>query len=243
MRILIPRLDGVIAISSALESYYAGRGMQVGRVPPLFDPGEIVPASRAPDPSERVRLAYCGSPGTKDLLDVVIDTVITLDGARGRFLLDIAGSSKSEICESGPLRSRGGRLPECLRVHGQVSHARSLEIVGNADFSVFLRHQSRVSTHGFPTKFVESLATGTPVVANLTGDLGDHLRDGETGLVCPEPTRESLGTTLERAFRLRGQARTAFRNSARVEAELGFDFGQYAETLNALIAHSRASNK
>ncbi len=238
MRMLIPRLDGVIAISRALKCYYAERGMHVGRVPPLIDPDEIVQASPAPDPQGRVRLAYCGSAGTKDLLDIVIDAVIARDGTGGRFVLDIAGPSEAEIRECAPVKARGGELPDCLRVHGQVSHTRSLEIIGNADFTVFLRSMNRVSTNGFPTKFVESLAVGTPIIANLTSDLADHLRDGETGLVCPTPARESLEVTLDRAFELGGKRCATLRDAARSEAERAFAYGGHTITLRDLIDQS-----
>jgi glycosyltransferase involved in cell wall biosynthesis len=241
MRMLIPRLDGVIAISRALECYYAERRMQVGRIPPLIDPDEIVQASPAPDPRGRIRLAYCGSARTKDLLDIVIDAVIARDGKGGRFLLDIAGPSEADIRKCRPVRARGGELPDCLRVHGHVSHARSLEIVGNADFSVFLRHVTRVSRNGFPTKFVESLALGTPVIANLTSDLAEHLRDGETGLVCPSATRESLEVALDRAFELGAQKRAELRIGARSEAEREFAYGGHAATLKDLIGRTQAS--
>ncbi|TKZ17453.1 glycosyltransferase family 4 protein [Shimia litoralis] len=235
MRVLIPRLDGVVAISRALEGYYRAKGLPVGRVPPLFDPDEITARDPVPDPDGQLRLAYSGSPGRKDLIDIVIESVLERDAGRGRIVLDIAGVTEEELRRRPPLQRRGGTIPETLRAHGQVSHARSTEIVGGADFTVFLRAVNRVSTHGFPTKFVESLALGTPVITNLTSDLADHLRDGETGLECTEPTAPALGAVLDRALALGADARSTMRRAARTEAEKAFAYQAHVATLGELI--------
>lgn len=238
MRVLIPRLDGVVAISSALERYYLRRNVAVVRVPPLFDPAEIVPCNPAPDPRDRLRLAYSGSPGRKDLIDLVIETVMRFDDGGGRIVLDIAGLSEDELRRRAPLQQSGGTIPDCLRAHGKVNHARSMEIVANADFTVFLRHPNRVATHGFPTKFVESLAIGTPVIANITSDLADHLRDGETGLICLAPTLDGLTATLERASTLHKQQLGTLRHSARAEAERAFGYQVHAAAMSDMLCRA-----
>lgn len=239
MRGLIPRLDGVVAISRALERYYGERGVPVARVPPLFDPAEFLPTLPEPVSGYPLKLVYSGSPGRKDLIDVVIEAVIQRDNGAGCLRLDIVGLSEEELRSRSPLRKRAGVLPDCLRAHGKVSHARSMELVGQADFAVFLRHVNRVSSHGFPTKFVESLALGTPVITNITSDLAEHLRDGETGLVCPEPTLEGVLAAFDRALDLDAVGRHALRHAARAEAERAFSYKEYAETLGFLIDRSR----
>jgi glycosyltransferase involved in cell wall biosynthesis len=239
MRVLIPRLDGVVAISRALEGYYRARGVSVGRVPPLFDPAEIASSQPEPATGAPLKLVYSGSPGRKDLIDLVIETVIQRDGGTGCLRLEIVGLSEEELCSRLPLRKRGGVIPDCLLAHGRVSHTRSMELVGQADFTVFLRHVDRVSTNGFPTKFVESLALGTPVITNITSDLAEHLRDGDTGLVCPDPTPAGLAVTLDRALELDTGGRNALRHAARAEAERAFGYGAFVETLGLLIDKSR----
>lgn len=243
MRVLIPRLDGVIAISRALEAYYSGRGLPVKRVPPLFDASEIAPTHPATDPLRRLRLAYSGTPGRKDLLDVVISAVIACDGNAGRLVLDIAGISAAEVLQSASIQAIGGILPSCINVHGVVTHERSLELVGQADFTVFLRQIDRVSTCGFPTKFIESMALGTPVITNLTSDMNDHLRNGETGFVCSKPTKTELELVLTEAMSLTPKARHQYRIAARTEAERSFNYTKYVDTLDNLIKTSQQNVK
>lgn len=238
MRVLIPRVDGVIAISEALEQYYMHKNMRVLRVPPLFDPTEIVASAPATDPRGRLQLAYAGSPGRKDLIDLTIEAVLRLDRGQERIVLNIVGLSEDQLRARTPLHQRGGVIPDSLRAHGRVSHARSIEVVGQADFTVLLRQPNRVATHGFPTKFVESLALGTPVIANITSDLAGHLRDGETGLVCPTPTLDAIIAALERALDMHTNKLSAMRRAARTEAERAFRYQVHAAALADLLGSS-----
>lgn len=228
MRVLIPRVEGVIAISRALERYYSGRGMKVVRVPPLIDPAEFAARRPAVDDT-RLRLVYAGMPGTKDLLDQVARAVIAVDPQGERLVLEVVG------VDAGGLAALVGcapdALPRCLRAHGRVAHARSIDLVRTADFTVFLRRINRVSTCGFSTKFVESLALGTPVIANHSGDLAQHLRDGETGLLVAEPRSASLEPVLRRALELSGAQLAALRQHAAEEASRAFDFRSHMTQL------------
>ena len=92
------------------------------------------------------------------------------------------------------------------------------------DFSVLLREPRRFAQAGFPTKFCESLAAGTPVIANLTSDLGMYLTDGVEGLVVDDHSTSALVTTLRRAVALTLDERQVMREAARRRAQQSFDF-------------------
>lgn len=69
MRRLIPKTDGVIAISRYLADYYRGRGLPVAIVPPTTS--AIAAGDWQPDAT--LRLCYAGSPGShKDDLGTVL---------------------------------------------------------------------------------------------------------------------------------------------------------------------------
>ena len=61
-----------------------------------------------------------------------------------------------------------------LRTPGMLAHGDVQRLVGSTDFSILVRQPCRTSQAGFPTKFVESFACGTPVIANLTSDFFLH---------------------------------------------------------------------
>lgn len=240
MRVLIPRIDGVITISHALDRYYQRRGMMTVRVPPLVDIAALPDFGR--DAAPELRLAYAGSPGHKDYLAAVVSAVLKVDAGRGCVRLDIAGVTADELRRLPRMVTLPQKnLPANIQAHGAVSHGRALEIVQQADFSVFLRQVNRISTFGFPTKFVESIALGTPVIANITGDLADFLREGETGVVCRGPEATDLEVALARTLAMPVSRRSALRVMARAEAERAFDYREYVEPMAAFLDRLTAS--
>lgn len=235
MRVLLKRLDGVIAISSYLARYYAQSGMPVALVPPTLDTGAIVPRLKSEDGS-RLVLAYCGSPGTKDLLSEIIEAVIGLDESGTRLELHIVGPDMAEVMALPALVGRCvGGLPGAVKVHGRVSHQRSLDVMRAADCSIFLRRDNRVSRAGFPTKFVESVALGTPVITNISSDLADYLVHGETGFIAPGPAANELAPILLEALETGAAARSAMRWASRQLAETRFDYRRFLQPLAKLL--------
>ena len=118
---------------------------------------------------------------------------------------------------------------------GRVPQDKVAEYVAMADFSVLLREPAHFANAGFPTKFVESMANGTPVIANLTSDLGLYLQDGVNGLVCADHSVDAFVATLRRALALTKEQKCGMRNAARQQAEMAFDFRGYADELNRFL--------
>ena len=232
MRRLIPMTDGVIAISRYLADYYRSRGLPVAIVPPTTS--AIAAGDWQPDGV--LRLCYAGSPGShKDDLGTVLRAVARLAESGASVRLDVAGPDPVHVAALLGVQSCAGLT--WLRAHGMLPHATVARLVGEADFTVLVREDRRQSNAGFPTKFVESFASGTPVIANLTSDLGQHLRDGETGLVCNSNDVDSLAATLRRALALDIVAKRRMRGACMVHALSFFHPQTYASTLGAL-AHA-----
>lgn len=231
MRTLLPRLDGVIAISRFLESRYVSAGVAVCRVPPTLDVAAVVPGAGSRE--RRLSLVYAGTPGkTKDQLNEIVAAVLALDRDGERLVLNVYGPTPEEVLA---LPALAGRAAAAVVAHGPVTQGTAMQAVGEADFSVLTRRPDRVSTAGFPTKFVESLAMGTPVIANLTGDLDEHLVDGVNGLVCDSYTADSVGRALARALVLTPADRHRLRVAARRTADRAFDYRAHARGLQHLV--------
>lgn len=229
MRRLIPKVDGVIAISRYLADYYGKRGLPVAIVPPTTS--AIDPGPWHPDP--RLRLCYAGNPGHKDDLGAVLRAVGKVAAQGGGVQLTVAGPARSEV-----LRLLGDCAKQdisWLRTPGMLQHADVQQLVGSSDFSILARQPCRTSQAGFPTKFVESFASGTPVIANLTSDLYQHLRDGETGLVCASPDADSIVSAVMRALALGEEATRRMRKACIDHARRAFHPAGYANVLRDLI--------
>lgn len=191
MHILNKRMDGLIVISRYLESCYRGKVPTVV-LPPLVDAGDPKWANSSQESHAGTRLIYAGRPSkTKERLDLIVEAVLAQDFSDG-VTLDVVG-----VTEEG-YRSIYGSVPKDSRIHflGRVSHEEALRAVKDADYSVVVRDDNRVTRAGFPTKFAESVTCGTPVICNANSDLADWARRGcgvlvdENGLV--EGIREAV---------------------------------------------------
>lgn len=202
LRYHYPRCDGVIAISSFLADHYRARGSKVVQVPPTMDTRDItVSTSPLPPGPEPLSLLYAGTPGRKDLLAAIVSAVDRVRREGGPCDLRIIGPSAAQVRDL----LRGAPIPDGVWALGRLPQPDLPSVLQDVDFTVLLRRPERFAHAGFPTKFCESLASGTPVIANLTSDLGRYLRDGQEGLVCRDHTVQALAETLWRAIRLGGQ--------------------------------------
>ena len=233
MRHLVPQADGVIDISRYLADYYSRRGLPVVIVPPTTS--AIHPGPWRPD--RQLRLCYAGNPGNKDDLALVLRAVAQLASAGADIHLTVAGPDRAQVL--GMLGEPSDNELPWLHARGMLGHDDVQRLVGSADFSILARRPCRVSQAGFPTKFVESFACGTPVIANLTSDLHLHLRDGETGLVCEAPDAGSIATALVRALALDETAMRRMRNACIDHARAAFHPAGYAQTIGSLMHTSK----
>lgn len=233
MRRLIPQTDGVIAISSYLAAYYRRRGLPLVTIPPTTS--AIAPGPWRSD--ARLRLCYAGNPSYKDELGAVLKAVAQVARQGAPVHLTVAGPEPAQVL--GMLGEASGGLPAWLQTVGLLAHSEVQRLVGSVDFSILARRSCRMSNAGFPTKFVESFASGTPVIANLTSDLHLHLLDGKTGLVCAGPGVSEIASTLERALKLGEAGLRAMRQACLAHAQAAFHPAHHAAAVRSLVDQVR----
>ena len=192
MKYCIKKCDGVIAISRYLYDYYK-KYVHTILVPPTVDLKDGKwERGRSLNVGSPIRLVYAGTAGAgqKDRLDLIIREVSKLS----RIHMDIIGMTKDQY------ESSFGQIPEPLTniaFHGRVPHKVALEAVKNADFQFLIRDNNLKNNAGFPTKLVESMACGTPLIATPTSNICDYIKDGENGFVVSEQrTLNSIISTI-----------------------------------------------
>lgn len=231
MRAIYPRSDGMIAISSFLRRTYEPHlGGRVTVVPPTTV--ALEPKARNAQ-RHALRLAYAGSPGNKEILAPLVEATIALADAGNAVQLRLAGIDATTLAQIS-----GQPAHDAVTALGRISHEDVTSLVCDADFTVLLRNASRCTDAGFPTKFVESLAAGTPVIGNLTSDLATYLRDGETGLVVSSTSRVAVEEALRRALGLKPHEHAAMSLNASRSARCNFDPSAYVRPLNDLLEGS-----
>ncbi|MGI5215892.1 glycosyltransferase [Plantactinospora sp. CA-290183] len=232
LRYYYPRCDGIIAVSSFLERHYRNRGSRVLRVPPTLDVQNLpVHPRRDGTGAPELRLVYAGTPGRKDLIANIIRAVGRVHRAGAGIELRIYGPAPEQVRDL----LDGEPTPPGVRVLGRLPQHEIPRALQEADFSVLLREPARFVQAGFPTKFCESLANSTPVIANLTSDLGGYLHHRSEGLVCDDHSVDGLTGTLREALRLSAAERKVMRELARRRALDSFDFRVYAQPLGAFL--------
>lgn len=182
MRIIQKRLDGLIVISHYLKDYYKNC-KNVICIPPLVDLSEDKWDIAVPENNEKIiRFIYAGSPGkSKDKLNFVIETLNELSEFYN-YVFYVVGITKEQYLDDYEEHMEIlEKLGERIIFLGRLSHYESLEYVKKANFNIFIRDSRRQTEAGFPTKFVESISAGTPVITTNTSDLEEYLIEGENG--------------------------------------------------------------
>lgn len=188
----------VISISTYLEKYFQSRGIKTVRIPVILDVENIKYKKRKIE--NKLVVMYAGSPGGKDALDVMINGFRLLtDGEKEQIEFRIVGVDwnwlKKKYHYSATQIEEMNRY---IRVYGRVDRDYVHELMEEADFSILLRPENlRYAKAGFPTKVVESLANGTPVICNLTSDLGMYIKEGYNGKVVAGCNAVSLSKVLK----------------------------------------------
>ena len=130
---------------------------------------------------------YAGSPGvgmSKDLIHLMVDSFYRLKKSNQSFKFVIVGITEKQFLDFFPTYlEKLTYLVNNIKFMGRVSHAETLNLVNNADFSLLLRPYNRVSNIGFSTKIVESMSLGTPTIANVTSDIDKYVLDGNNGYI------------------------------------------------------------
>jgi glycosyltransferase involved in cell wall biosynthesis len=226
-----------IVISHFLERYYSARGCKVLCVPPLIDLSEPKwqLSSRGQDDGV-LRLVYAGTPGKKDLLGNALRGLRVLIEEGHALQLHLIGPSREAVlaCVDGDTALLDA-LQGVLVFHGRVSQTDVPGLLAAVDFSILLRPQKRYAEAGFSTKLVESLAAGVPVLANLTGDIGDYVRDGCEGILLSDHSPDAFVAGVKRILALTGVQKLEMRRMARALAEQKFDFRSFVPQIGDFV--------
>ena len=233
------RVENKIVISHFLDHYYKMTHNIV--VPATCDASEkkwsenIDYARHLVGDFKGVTLIYAGNPARKDQVHHVVNAVHQLaeEGASIRFL--ILGTTRESYLSRYASRLHNSKLHKNILFLGRVSQDVIPSFYRQSDFMVLLREQTRKSNAGFPTKFTESFTSGTPVIANITSDLGMYLKDGETGFVVEKPSEEAIYRTLkEKVLPLNRRQIEIIKQNVRKTA-MQLDYHSFVEPLCAYM--------
>jgi glycosyltransferase involved in cell wall biosynthesis len=99
----------------------------------------------------------------------------------------------------------------------------------NADFSILLREDKRYAHAGFPTKLVESLSCGVPLITNDTSDIKKYIKNGFNGFILENHSVEEIIECLENLILLSENEKDVMKENAKKTSLENFDFNQYSK--------------
>ena len=235
--IQLPKVKNFIAISSLHASYYREKGCNTVVIPTLVDKEDYRESVRlTSEQAEHLKIAYAGSPARKDyVVNAILALPLLSDEERSRLQLHFYGPDTEQLKTLGLSEEFLNTYRDNIVCHGRIPYAEVKSKIADADFTVLLRPNKRYANAGFPTKVGESMACGTPVIANITSDLGKYILDGKTGIVCRDETPEACADGFRRALAMTREEHAAMRAEALAMANASFDYRVYAEALNSFL--------
>ena len=241
MRKLHFSLDGIISISELLHRYYATNNQKTIKVPPLVDINDSKWGNEITITQRPIQFVYSGSPfsltskaSVKDRLDLIISAMAEMKKAQKIFYLHIVGIEYENFIEIYPtLKDELLLLKDSISFYGRVPHSRSIALLKNSDFSIFIRDTNIVTKAGFPTKFVESISCGIPVITNNSSNIEDYLEDGKNGFWVAQNDKDGIGASLEKAIALSPEEIYQMKMNCR--SSQVFDYHNFTEDFEYLL--------
>ena len=193
-------LSAVFSISRLLDEYYTSIGTKSIRIPTILDVKNMRFSCNTDN--EKIVIVYTGNPSTsKELFRPVFEALRENSLFRDKFEFHIYGPDKERVIANIDNDEELYRMvKDNVFIHGKVPQETIGEILRNADYQMFIRPLRRSSNAGFPTKLAESMAVGTPVITNLTGDIGLYLEDGANGFLANGVSSSSITDVFEKIY-------------------------------------------
>lgn len=197
MRIIHKKLDGLILISGYLDKYYKKCKNKI-IIPPLVDLKEVKWNCIKKELDNRIKIIYAGSPSKcKEKLDLGINIIDKLS-QKYSITFYILGITKTEFEKKYNKKIFNNNI----KFVGRVKNKEVISYVKNSDFSLIIRESNRTTEAGFPTKLVESISCGTPVIVNKVSDVTQYIINGKNGFIV---NLENLEQDLELILKYKKQ--------------------------------------
>ncbi len=219
MRRVQPELDGLIVISDYLYEYYRVAVRNLINLPPLVDlsMGKWKVENQQTNKG-RIVLIYAGSPGSggKDRVDTIINVLSDIRKNRDiNVLFNVVGITKNEYQRLFNIKTMPKHVDAFVSFKGRLSHVETLKEIGHSDYQVFVRDVNLSNTAGFPTKFVEAISCGTPVLTNSSSNIEKFFQKGKTGYILDISSYDKLKESMLKAITLDQEAIKSMKDHCR----------------------------
>jgi glycosyltransferase involved in cell wall biosynthesis len=199
MKLVYRLFSNTIVISEFLRDHF--RKSNSILIPPLCPTTVAVYVERGA-PKSGLRLIYAGEAGKKDKLLPIIRILPDLSKNLGIGVsMSIVGMTTEELIvllEDGAIDySNYQAYINCI---GRVTREKVMSLYAESHFSVLFRDTKRYAFAGFPTKAMESMVNGCPLITNATGDLAYMLNTKNAIILDADSVGENLSPLIQDAI-------------------------------------------
>jgi glycosyltransferase involved in cell wall biosynthesis len=208
MRLINKYLSGLIVISDYLFDYYK-KCQNVINIPPLVDLSEQKWAIKSIQ-NNYIVITYAGFPfsledgNIKDKIDLILINLNKLMKKGYVFKFNIIGCDRDLFVKKFPLlKNEVDNLENNITFLGKLNHNQVLQQLKISDFAIFFRDVKKSTLAGFPTKYVEAISCGVPVITNKNFNLNKHLINNHNGFIIDISTSNKILESLETILKLK----------------------------------------
>lgn len=229
------KADGIISISRLLNNYFESKNVKTTRIASILDV-QYSPYTNTTN-NEKIEIVYTGNTSkSKELLKPIFEALSFKQEYLNKINFNIYGSNINGVLKNiNNDKDLYNKVKNSLFIHGSVPQEKIKDILLKADYQMFIRPNRRSSNAGFPTKLAESMAVGTPVISNYTGDIELYLKDNINGLVCDGITCEDVKKIFDKIINMSKGNYSILRRNARLTAEENFDYRKYLNQVKELV--------
>ncbi|AOW17248.1 hypothetical protein LPB03_07115 [Polaribacter vadi] len=234
---LIAKAKNIICISTYLETYYKLKGCNTINLPPQIVIKDYAAHNLIKTPP--LTFFYAGSILPNDPIGNALAGFAALSVQEKKKIKVIVAGCTIETLQQ---RISNGReitesLGDSLSVIGRISKTEVQHYLAKINFIFLLRPVIRYSKAGFPSKVPEALASGVPVILNLTSDLENYIIDGENGLLVADNSANAFYETIKKAIALSDEKLQEMSNSAFDSALKRFDYNNYNKVIKEFLEY------
>jgi glycosyltransferase involved in cell wall biosynthesis len=162
------------------------------------------------------RVVYCGTVGMAQGVGTLVDAAAELSRRGEEFEITVVGDGAERAHLAAAAAARG---LQNVRFLGPVERDQVPAMIAAGDIAVLLLRDVPLFKDAVPTKMLEYMAAGRPVIASAVGDAARLIERAEAGFSCPPDDPLALADALSRLVSDPARAREMGANGQRYVRE------------------------
>ena len=201
---IIKLFDGIFVPTKVLYKYFKQKVSQrtkIALIPGMVKPGKFINNTCKVNESSKY-IAYCGDMGNnKDGVPILIEAFKKIREKHNDIKLYLIGdTSDKAVMEALKRKVADYDLKDRIVFTGRIDHDKMPAYLCNATLLALARPANKQAEGGFPSKLLEYLETGKPVVITKVGEIPEYLTDGVNAFLSEPDSAEAFAEKLDYAL-------------------------------------------